>query len=267
MPQIPIIVVPDPDDPGCADVRVDIEIDGHPYRCELDTGAARTTLVCDAYLAGLPVRGLDVSAGAFSASSQDLVTIPGLTVGPLSTGSLDVARIEPGSGRSSLLGMDVLGQHCCHFRFDAGFLKLHASPCPAAGLPLPVDNRGHLYMRLNWGDVSGSGCWDSGAGITLVDAGFRQAHPRLFTETGTTVGTDGSGTQAVTPLCLMAGPVIGGVQFGSSQVAVIDMAPMNQDAESPMDMVVGYPTYRQADWIFDVPARRWAAPELLPCGR
>jgi hypothetical protein len=25
-----------------------------------------------------------------------------------------------------------------------------------------------------------------------------------------------------------------------------------------MDLILGYPTIRQADWLFDFPARRWA---------
>jgi hypothetical protein len=52
----------------------------------------------------------------------------------------------------------------------------------------------------------------------------------------------------------MAGPVIGGAQFAPSLVAVFDLAPMNQGVQYPMEIVVGYPTYRQADWPFDVPA-------------
>ncbi len=62
----------------------------------------------------------------------------------------------------------------------------------------------------------------------------------------------------------MAGPVIGGVQFASSLVAVFDLGPMNERLQYLMEVVVGYPTYRQADWLFDVPASRWAAPQLLP---
>jgi hypothetical protein len=261
--QIPMIVVPDPDDLGCADVLVDADIDGRPYRCHLDTGAARTTLVSDDYLAGLAPSGQDSSSAAFSSATEDLVTIPRLSIGPLSAGPLDVQRIEPAPGRASLLGMDVLGLHCCRFRFDAQVLELTSSPDNDAGLPLQVDDRGHLYVQLSCGDVSASACWDSGAGITLVDEAFRRAHPALFTEAGTTVGMDGNGQPAETPLYMMAGPVIGGVQFAPSLAAVFDMTAVNQGVQYPMDIVVGYPTYQQAEWLFDVPARRWAAPKLL----
>jgi hypothetical protein len=263
------MVIPDRDTPGCADIKIDITVAGRPYRCELDTGAPRTTLVADEYLASLPVTGRERSGGAFAARDEDLVTIPGLTAGPLtagplSAGPLDVARIEPGPHRSSVLGMDVLGRHCLLFRFAAGVLELAESPSPAADLPLTVGDRGHLYVELSWDGVTASACWDSGAGITLVDAAFRRAHPDLFTPAGTTPGTDSTGTRSEeTPVYLMAGPVIGGVPFGSSLVAVIDMGPMNRGLTDPMDVIAGYPTYRQADWLFDVPARRWGAPQLL----
>jgi hypothetical protein len=267
---IPITVIPDPDTPGCADIKIDITVAGRPYRCELDTGAARTTLVADEYLASLPVTSREGSSGAFAAKDDDLVTIPGLTAGPLSAGPLDVARIEAGPHRSSVLGMDVLGRHCLRFRFDAGVLELIESPSADADLPLTVGDRGHPYVEFSWDgvgagrEVLASACWDSGSGITLVDAAFQRAHPDLFTPAGTTPGTDSTGTRIEeTPVCLMAGPVIGGVPFGSSLVAVIDMEPMNRGLANPMEVIAGYPTYRQADWLFDVPARRWAAPRLL----
>jgi hypothetical protein len=28
--------------------------------------------------------------------------------------------------------------------------------------------------------------------------------------------------------------------------------------ERPMDLILGYPAWRQADWLFDFPARKWA---------
>ncbi len=28
--------------------------------------------------------------------------------------------------------------------------------------------------------------------------------------------------------------------------------------EIPMDLILGYPTIRQADWLLDFPAKRWA---------
>jgi hypothetical protein len=38
---------------------------------------------------------------------------------------------------------------------------------------------------------------------------------------------------------------------------------MNRGLTCPTDVVLGYPLLRQANWLFDFPARRWAAPELF----
>jgi hypothetical protein len=261
---IPMAIQPDPEDPGCADVLVDATIAGRPYRLRLDTGAARTELVADDYLATLPSNGSHTSHGAFGgAETQDVITIPDLVIGQFAAAFTDVVRAAAAPGRSSLLGMDLLGLYCCEFRFDSEVLVLTGSPALQASLPLRLSERGHLYVDLSWSEVTATGCWDSGSGITVVDKGFAYSHPELFNEVGTSTGTDSTGTTIQTPTYAMTGPLIGGTQFGSSLVAVIDMTAMNQGLSNPVDLIVGYPLYRQANWLFDVPARRWSAPELV----
>ena len=56
----------------------------------------------------------------------------------------------------------------------------------------------------------------------------------------------------------MTGPVIGQRAFGSHKAVAVDLAGVNSTLEYPMDLILGYPTIRQADWLFDFPARRWA---------
>lgn len=62
----------------------------------------------------------------------------------------------------------------------------------------------------------------------------------------------------------MDGPVIAGVQFAPSTAAIFDFSPMNQDVDLPMNVIAGVPLLRQADWLFDLPAARYAAPQLAP---
>ena len=50
---MPLIIEPDPDDPGCATVMVEVTVAGRPYRLVLDTGAARSQLEADDYTSGL----------------------------------------------------------------------------------------------------------------------------------------------------------------------------------------------------------------------
>lgn len=237
-------------------------INGRDYLLRLDTGAARTQLVTDEYLAGLACTGRDSSAGAFGRTGdRDLVTVGELTIGSLVLTDLTVARVD-GPGQQSLLGMDVLRRYCCQFRFGTSELIL-ADSAATADLDLLLDDRGHAYAELCWGDVAASACWDSGAGISVVSTEFYRQHPELFTEAGQTDGTDSTGASFSTPTFTLAGPSTGGTTLGPSKVTIIDLSPLNRGLEFPMDAILGYPMLSQANWLFDFPARRWAAPQLL----
>ena len=253
---VPLIVEPDPDDPDFASVLVEATVAGRPYRMLLDTGAARSQLVADEYTLSLSPVHEDSSSAAFGGEVTDpVVTVTDLVAGPLRIPALDVTRSE--SGQGNLLGMDVLGRHRCHFRLAAGVLDLE-TPGGEAGHELLTGRRGHPYVEVNWPGVSGLACWDTGAGATVVNRDFWLGHPGLFEPIGTSAGTDALGEQAETPLLRMAGPVIGQRAFGSHKVVAVDLSGVNSTLDYPMDLILGYPTIRQADWLFDFPARRWA---------
>src|ERR1700735_110063 len=255
---IPLIIAPDPEDPDCARVLADGTIAGRPFRFLLDTGAARTTLVADEAIAALDSRARHPSARVFGASSNPLVTVRDLVVGPLTIPALEAERIEATqSGACSLLGMDVLGSRCCHFRFDTGMLVLQRSPAGQAGLALQVGEAGHAYLEVHWPGVTARACFDSGAGITIVDQAFLLAHPGLFAAAGTSTGTDSTGAQAQTATYLMTGAHIGGALFAPHKVASVDLSQVGTNPAEAMDLILGYPTLRQANWLLDFPARQW----------
>jgi predicted aspartyl protease len=257
--QVPLIIEPEPDDPGGAIVMVDGTVAGRPYRFVLDTGAARTQLETDEYTAALATVADDSSAGAFGGSvTHSVVTITDLAVGPLRAATLAVRRAEPGGPHQrNLLGMDVLRRYRCHFRLDAGVLELDQPRDHPADQVLRSSSRGHPYVDVRWPGVTGHACWDTGSSATIVNRDFWRAHPELFEETGTTSGTDGSGTQAETPTLLMAGPVIGQRAFADHRAVAVNLSGANSTTDYPMDLILGYPTLRQADWLFDFPAQRW----------
>ena len=60
-----------------------------------------------------------------------------------------------------------------------------------------------------------------------------------------------------TPLLRMAGPVIGGREFNGHLAVAVGLSAANSMLSPRMDLIVGYPTIRQADSLFDFPARRW----------
>ena len=136
-------------------------------------------------------------------------------------------------------------------------MGLEEPPGITAGCELELGRRGHVYLDVRWPGARGRACWDTGAGATVVDRGFWLAHPDLFEQVGVSAGTEASGDRAETPLLLMAGPVIGGRSFASHKAVAVDLSGVNSAADQPMDLILGYPTIRQADWLFDFPARRW----------
>jgi hypothetical protein len=263
--QVPLIIEPDEDEPDFASVRVDATIAGRPYRMMLDTGAGQTDLEADEYTRGLTPVGEDRSAGVFGvAVVYPVVTITDLAVGSLRLATLDVRRSERVAG--GLLGMDVLGRHRCHFRLDAAILDV--DPPPGTELDnteldneLLIDRRGHVLIEVRWPGASARAVWDTGSGPTLVNRDFWLAHPELFEQIGLIEGTDAGGERAQTPLLLMAESIIGQRTFGRHKAVAVDLSPANSTAEYPPDLILGYPTLRQADWLFDFPARRWTLTE------
>jgi hypothetical protein len=265
MAEIPMLVQADPDDPDCADVMVAASIGVRRHWFRLDTGAARTQVLAEGDLAELVPVSSDSSAGAFGQrASFQVVTVTDLAVGDLVIPELDVHRAAPDTGQQYLLGMDVLGRYCCRFRFDSGLLELAESPGGETDRELTMDDRGHPYVELSWSGITASACWDSGAGITVVDKVFADRHPDLLVPAGSSSGTDSTGAQFETPVFVLAGPTVAGVAFPSPRVAVLDLSPINTEhPEFPIDVILGAPTMRHANWLFDFPARRWAAPQLV----
>jgi hypothetical protein len=255
MPELPLIVEPDTDEPDFATVMVDATIAGRPYRLVLDTGAARTQLNADEYTSSLHPASEGPASGASGGSAADpIVTVTDVVIGPLRRVELDVSRTEHGR---SVLGMDLLGHYQCHFQLDAGVVELETPSGVQNGHDLVRGPRGQVYVDARWPGVTAQACWDTGSGSTVVDRDFWLSHPDLFEQVGVSAGTDGNGDRLETPVLLMAGPFIGGREFSPHKAVAVDLANVSAAADYPMDLVLGYPTIRQADWLFDFPAGRW----------
>jgi hypothetical protein len=254
--QVPLIIEPDADEPDFASVMVDATIAGRPYRLMLDTGSGQTDLNADDYTRGLTPVGEDSSAGVFGVPVvYPVVTITDLAVGPLRLATLDVRLSELAAG--GILGMDVLGRYRCHLRLDARMLNVDPSPGAELENELLIDRRRHAYIEVHWPGASGRALLDTGSGPTIVNRDFWLGHPGLFEQIGLVEGTDAGGERSETPLLLMAESVIGQRAFGRHKAVAVDLSRVNSSADFPMDLILGYPTLRQADWLFDFPARRW----------
>jgi Aspartyl protease len=249
MPELPLIVEPDTGEPDFATVMVDATIAGRPYRLVLDTGAARTQLNADEYTSSLhPGSGGASSAASNRSATGPIVTVTDVVIGPLRRVELDVSRTE--HGRRNTLGMDLLGHYRCHFQLGAGVVELETPSGVRGGHALARGPRGDVYVDVRWPGVTGQARWDTGSGRTIVDRDFWLSHPDLFEHAG---ASDGNGA----PLLLMAGPVIGGREFSPHKAVAVDLSRVKAAVDHPIDLILGYPTIRQADWLFDFPDGRW----------
>lgn len=261
MSDLHLIIERDPDEAEAAEVCADGAVGGRPYRFLLDTGAARSSIIADDYTAAFEPVGTNHSSGVFAPITDELITVPSLSIGPVARQHFTLARSAPGPGVRNLIGMDLLRDFCCHFFFDDARLAI-TSAAPLEHLyafePLLMDQRFHPYVAVVFGGVQASAVWDSGASLTVVDASFVTRHPAFFEAAGSSTGTDAAGTQAETPMFVMSGAVISGKAFPPHKVAAVDLSRLNAAVELPMDFILGYSTLSQANWLFDFPRRRWA---------
>ena len=268
MMELPMILEPDRDDPDCAAVCVDGSAEGRRRRFLVDTGAA-VTQVPRAWLAhGSTSQGERTGEAALGSAHQHLAQLDSLRVGSLEVRKATVGVLaEEHPHPWGLLGMDVLGVEAWQFDFaerrigmgsvesdaDRPWLSLDRYP---AGQPL-------VEMSVGPVPVPAAAVWDSGAGITLVDAGFQYRHAELFVPAGSATGRDSGGSQAQTPLAVMAASRIADVEFPPCKVAVVDLGHATAALDRPMDLILGYTLIRSAAWTFDFPQERWV---VAPAG-
>jgi predicted aspartyl protease len=267
MGELKLIIQPDVDEVGAAEVLVDGWIGDRPYRFLLDTGAAKTSVLPDDYLATFDSADQDASSGVFAAHREDLITVPNITVGSITRQNFTLTRASQNHpGIRSLIGMDLLKDYVCHFVFEDNRVLVDADDANAPGYAwqdLFLDKRFHPYVEVQFGTAKAHAVWDTGSSITVVDTNFIDNHPALFQTAGQSTGTDSTGASVETPMFLMAECTIGGSIFPAQRVAGVDLAMVNATLEMPMDLILGYPTLSKANWIFDFPHRRWAISKRL----
>ncbi len=265
-----LIIKPDEDDSEAAEVLVDGTIDGKPYRFLLDTGAARSSVKFDAYTATFESSEKSSSSGVFASSSNELITVPGIEVGPISRKNFTITRTaETAPDLNNLIGMDLLKDYSCHFFFDENRVLVDNKDESEANYPfqeLFLDKKYHPYVEVGFGESKANAVWDTGAGITVVDLSLIKRLPDFFEEVGQSSGTDSTGFKMETPMFEMAATRIGNQHFPAHKVAGVDLSQVNSTIEVPMDLILGYSTLSKANWLFDFPGKRWAITKMLVAG-
>ncbi|GHO67458.1 hypothetical protein KSC_063500 [Ktedonobacter sp. SOSP1-52] len=255
-----LIIKPDEEDSDAAEVLVDGTIGGSPYRFLLDTGAATSSITSDDYTSTFDCIEKRDSSGVFAAGHLELIRVPMIELGPICKHNVLLSRVEANhSVRANLIGMDLLKDSCCYFLFDEQRVVIQDEPESSSPFQeLILDKKFHPYVTLRFGEIEAAAVWDTGAGITLADMSFIKKYPAFFQEVGQSQGTDSTGAQVETPLFIMTSPIIGNYAFSPHKVAGVDLPHVNSHIDIPMDLILGYTTLRQANWLFDFPRKRWA---------
>jgi hypothetical protein len=263
MNEFDLIIQQDEEDADTASIFVNGTIGDHTYRFLFDTGAARSSVIFDDYTSAFDCIETNQSSGVFEVSKQELIRVPSIEIGPIRKQNVSLVRVEANHPvKINLLGMDLLKDFCCHFLFTEGRVIVDDPAFDAPTQELLLGKKFHPYVPLQFGEIIATSVWDTGAGITLADINFIRKHPGLFQEIGQSEGTDPTGTTMETPLFLMTSTIIGNYEFSPHKVAGVDLSQMNAGIEIPMDLILGYTTLHQANWLFDFPRKQWAISKM-----
>jgi hypothetical protein len=237
-----------------------------PVRMLLDTGTYRSSVpyrdaldnrfppngpgaVEDARSIDKPGGGVFTDVGKHD---ETLVQLEALQWGSLTVRGLTVSLQSPGWPHPPLVGMDVLGPHACHFRFREGVLELDGTAPTDAFLPLPTPSDKTPAVPVQWGETIVDGVWDTGAGITIVDRTWAEAHPEIVTITKEfDTGTDVYGNTGRNLKGRLAPCRIGNVTFPEQDCGLPDLSHLG------ITMFLGLPLISHANWYMDFPQRRW----------
>ena len=155
MSGFPLILKPDEEEAEGAEIFVDGKIGGRAYRFLLDTGAAKTSVLPDEYTSTFSSSETHHSSGVFAQSSEDLITVPSIEVGPILKKNFTVVRSATnGTGKGSLIGMDLLKDFRCHFLFDQARVLIDEEDESGTDYPilaLLLDQRFHPYVDVQFG--------------------------------------------------------------------------------------------------------------------
>lgn len=263
---VPLHIEDDPDEVGAASVFIDVDVTGTPRRFLFDTGAARGRIAMDAAASFDQTPSATPGRGALGAARpQRRTRVPFLRIGtgPSALHADDVvmevaSAADPGP--PDILGQEVIAGHRWDVRFPTRTLTIDADAedADADERPLVLSSAGHPHVDVTWDAVTALAVWDSGAGVTVVDAAFASRHPTLFTPLRNSRGHDAHGITADTAMVTMAACVVGERRFAPSLAALAPIAGIQPPGEPAFDLIIGYPLLAQADWRIDLQQGTWS---------
>lgn len=251
----------DPDEPGAAELRVNAEVDGRCYDFVLDTGGTSSTLPWDEFTTGFPPAHVEAEPGRgvfgpFAPRTLQVVA-PTIALGSILARDVVVDLAAPDSGVPTILGLDVLGGHRLELRPGDGMLVIDSATPADKERPLVRSARSHPYVVVSWGAVEATAIFDTGASVTVVDAGFADDHPELFELQPRSLAIDAAGNRAERLMARMAACEIGSRRFEASLAIVVPIRGIQRPGDPDFDLIIGVPVIRQADWIIDMRRGVW----------
>ncbi len=121
--------------------------------------------------------------------------------------------------------------------------------------------------------------WDSGAEVTVIDEAFAARHAHLLDPLGAADAGDARGASRRVEVVRMAAAdagdaggglrvevvrmaavTIGGRSFPPSTAVVTPLAGMRRPGEPPLDVILGMPVLRRADWTLHLAEGWWGYP-------
>ena len=262
--ELKLEIVPDEEDPG-AFIFVDGSIGSRKYRFLLDTGAAMSEICFDSYTSTFNSIGSKKSSGAFSSDKLDLIKIPSISIGLIQKEEFILRRQSQDSkDQFNLIGMDLLKNFCCHFKFSENSMIVDPILDESYTLnPLVLGPKFYPYIKISFDHISVDVVWDTGASITVVDQQFIEENINLFEKVGESIGTDSTSNSQQTPNYIMRPYMIGTQLFPTTEVVGVDLTHINSSTEILMTMILGYTTIAKANWVFDFPNRCWCIAKMI----
>ncbi|WP_040167094.1 retropepsin-like aspartic protease family protein [Microbacterium gorillae] len=250
---VPLTIEADAEGDGFVPV-LPVTVAGREVRMVLDTGAARTSVPAGDATA-FEDAGTSTVRGALGQVDARSVLVPSVRLGEVEVTGLTAGVRADGDG---LLGMDVLRRHRLDLRTSSRELELDGDAAVPEVHELTLPSRSHVFLELVLGGQTDAlAVWDTGASVSLVDAGIVASRPELFRPAGISTGTDAAGVSASSEMVMLPTFTIFGRRFAPSLAAVVDLAPMRPDGDPEFTVILGWPAIAQADWSFDFRAGRW----------
>jgi len=239
-------------------------IELNEYRFLLDTGAAISINQDHESTAQYPIMNSHEAGGTFYLKTQNSIIIPNFKLGTLIKTNVEFYRVVGEVERVNLPGMNILKDFELHFDFKSNILEVSydSAHFTKSGNEIIMGAKDHPYISVAFDEKSVLAIWDSGASITVVDNEFIRLNPNHFKLIGNSTGTDSSGETQQTPLYEMTGIIIDGHLFPTHHVAGVDLSFINSRTEPKMSMILGYSTFRHADWWFNFPHKEWGIKEF-----